>query len=202
MGREFAMRCLWQPCAWGSYNTSLCPDTFLYLAELRDYPWFRCCGISQFAHLESKTYFGGLAIQRTLICFGDFFKLHYVVLAFEQRCIACELQPKGQEMNVKCSARCDVPMNPMMCYPFSLQCRRWFAITKIMHWTSFQSWRRRMWATLQWLDAAAGQLGNPRKSSKASTFSRSFFFEAVTLSGKESWAQRMSRESVQHCGEF
>ena len=47
-----------------------------------------------------------------------------------------------------------------------------------------------MWEILRWLDAAAGQLGSPRKvfgkSFEVVDVFASFVFEAVTLSGKES----------------
>ena len=76
--REFGMRFLWQPCAWGSYNTSLCPDTFLYLGKLTDYPWFRCRGTSQFAHLEIKHILVDLQFRGFRYVFGYF--RNYIIL--------------------------------------------------------------------------------------------------------------------------
>ena len=105
-----SLRCvfLWQPCAWGSYNTSLCPDTFLYLAELRDYPWFRCRGTSQFAHLESKNIFRWTCNSADFDMFRRFFQITLCCFGFrtEMYRLWTPTQRPGDECEVLCKVRC------------------------------------------------------------------------------------------------
>ena len=198
MGREFAMHFLWQPCAWGSYNTSLCPDIFLYLAELRDYHWFRCRGTSQFAHLENIFWWTCNSAD------FDMFWWDYITLFWleNQTYIACELQRKGQEMNVKCSARCDVPMIPMQSPVLSemVRNREKNALNFLNSSHGGAVCGKSFSGSMQQQVASANsETSEPSKSWKSwkSSTSRPFP-EAVTLSGKESWAQ-MSRESAHSC---
>ena len=191
---------LWQPCAWGSYNTSLCPDTFLYLAELRDYPWFRCRGTSQFAHLEIKTYFGWTCNSADFDLFRRFFSNYIMLFCLSNRNVSPVNYAKARRwmwsalQGVMFCAYESYDVLPMQS-PVSEMVRKSRKIPGHGGAVCGKPFSGSM--------QRPANSGNSSESSSKSLTSLSFvfFFKAVTLSGKESWCS-MSRESAQHRGEF